>query len=178
MFKRLSHTTLALSMLFAMFSPPSKADSSARAFYQLADRPLTLLDLGFYRINLDIEDQLTPRVARLLNTRPEQLGIRSYLSAAQKTDMILVIETRLKTGFENTRTSEKAKLLCDKITAEVATFYRQHPLIGYFESFDPFEEPLPDTLKGQLSDALRLSAIVPTSDNLPDMRCMRPLAIN
>lgn len=175
MFNRLSATAITLTAVLLIGSSGLRADTSARTFYQLADRPLSLLDLGFYRLNLDLKDKVTPKVARLINTRPAQIGVRSYLSAAKKTDMILVIETRLKSGFENTRSPEQAKQLCEKITQEVATFYRQNTLIDYFQSFDPFTDQLPRELKGQLEEALRLSAIVPTSNSLPEVRCMRPL---
>lgn len=166
-----------LISLFMVASSVVKADDSARAFYQLAERPVTLMDMGFYRLNLDIESQLIPNVADLLNTRDEQIGMRAYLSSSPETDIILIVETRLKGAFDDTRSTRKAKALCDKITAESALYFFRNPLIDYFQTFDPFEEPLPKELAGQLESALRLSAIVPTKEGLPEYRCMRPLRL-
>ncbi len=166
-----------LISLFMVASGIVKADDSARAFYQLAERPVTLIDMGFYRLNLDIENQLIPNVADLLNTRDEQIGMRAYLSSSPETDIILIVETRLKGAFDDSRSARKAKALCDKITAESALFFFRNPLIDYFQTFDPFEEPLPKELAGQLESALRLSAIVPTKEGLPEYRCMRPLKL-
>lgn len=167
---------LLLSTLI-LISRAIKADDSARAFYQLAERPVTLIDMGFYRLNLDLDKQLIPNVANLLNTRDEQIGMRAYLSSSPETDIILIVESRLKGAFDDSRSSQKAKLLCDKITAELALYFFRNPLINYFQTFDPFEEPLPKDLAEHLESSLRLSAIVPTKEGLPEYRCMRPLKL-
>ncbi len=174
--KTYSLKALLLSTL-TLASGVLKADDSARAFYQLAERPVTLIDMGFYRLNLDLDKQLIPNVADLLNTREEQIGMRSYLSSSPDTDIILIVEARLKGAFDDSRSTRKAKALCDKITAESALYFFRNPLIDYFQTFDPFEEPLPDELESHLESALRLSAIVPTKEGLPEYRCMRPLKL-
>ena len=177
MLKQLSLKTSLLTVLsiIASRSGTDFADSSSRAFYQLSDRPLTALDLGFYRMELDINEQLRPALADLLNTRTEQVAVRDYLTVGQTTDMVLVIEASLKGAFDSDRSLNQAKNLCEKITNEMAVFYFKHPLFKYFESKDPFADKMPKELEGQLEDALRLSAIVSTGSGLPEHRCIRPL---
>jgi hypothetical protein len=166
---------IVIHSIFFLFSAAALADSSSRAFYQLSDRPLTALDLGFYRMELDINDKLRPVLADLLNTRTEQVAVRDYLTVGQTTDMVLVIEASLKGAFDSDRSLNQAKNLCEKITNEMAVFYFKHPLIKYFESRDPFADKMPKELEGQLEEALRLSAIVSTGAGLPEHRCIRPL---
>ncbi len=153
-----------------------RADDSSRAYYILSDRPLSLLDLGFYRMDLDIAQRLIPILTDLLNTRPEQLSVRNYLTVGQKTDMELIIETQLL-GADYERSTRQAKSLCDKITTQMSLFYFRNPVGSYFKSRDPFQEKLPKELYEQLDDTLRLKAIVPLGAGLPAYSCTRPLKL-
>ena len=171
---KLRRRTLLTLLLALYMTQPSHADDSSRAFYQLSDRPVSALDLGFYRLDLEIHETLKPRISDLMNTRSQQISMRSYLTVGQTTDMILVIEAGLLDD-SSPRTPQQARSICTKITDNMALFFLHHPLIDYFESKDPFQEKLDDDLSAKLNETLHLSAKVPTGQGLPEQRCIRPL---
>ena len=167
------------SLLFTLLATLSvnaqSADTSSRTLYILADTPVSHLELGLYKLDLALESQLRPNLARFLNILTDMVRTRTYITVGKDTSMVLVIETTVESTADRERTKRQAQNICDLVLSEQVGFMRSHKPISFFNSKDPFTDPLPSEFADNLEAVIRLKARVPTGGPLPTVECMTPL---
>ena len=165
-----------LITLLMLIAPQLRAsDNSSRTFYLLADTPLSYLDFGLYKLDLALERQFRPDLARFLNVLPESIAVRTYLSAGKDTGMELIVETTAKAAADRARSQLQAENICELILGAQVRFMRANRLRHFFKSKDPFLDSFPKTLPDDLDKALILVTKVPTGDASPTVDCRQPL---
>ncbi len=174
--KRISQLLSALLfVLLCSTQATSASDNSSRTLYILADTPVSHLDLGLYRLDLAMESELRPELARFLNIRPDRIQMRTYITVGQNTTMVLVLETTVDAAPDRERSKLQAENICDLVQGAQVRFMRANRLISFFNSKDPFTDTRPSDFAANLESVLRLKVRVPSGGLLPITECMRPL---
>lgn len=178
--KSLTRTHTQLRALLAVLSicliPLSWAsDNSSRTLYILSDTPVSHLDLGLYRLDLALESELRPELARFLNILPDRIHTRTYVTVGQDTSMVLVLETTVDAAPDRERSKLQAENICELVQGAQVRFMRTNRLITFFNSKDPFTDKRPMDFAANLESVLRLKGRVPSGGALPTTECMRPL---
>ena len=174
--KRISQ--LGSVLLFGLLSSipaASASDNSSRTLYILADTPVSHLDLGLYRLDLALNSELRPELARFLNILPDRIHMRTYITVGQNTSMVLVLETSVDAAPDRERSKLQAENICDLVQGAQIRFMRANRLVNFFKSKDPFTDKRPADFSADLESVLRLKARVPSGGTLPTTECMRPL---
>ena len=153
----------------------SASDNSSRTLYILADTPVSHLDLGLYRLDLALESQLRPELARFMNILPDRIHMRTYITVGQDTSMVLVLETTVDAAADRERSKLQAENICDLVQGAQVRFMRANRITSFFNSKDPFTDRRPADFAANLESVLRLKVRVPSGGALPTTECMRPL---
>lgn len=174
--KRISQLrSVVLFALLCSTQATSASDNSSRTLYILADTPVSHLDFGLYRLDLALESELRPELARFLNILPDRIQMRTYITVGQNTSMVLVLETTVDAAPDRERSKLQAENICDLVQGAQVRFMRANRLISFFNSKDPFTDKRPSDFAANLESVLRLKARVPSGSMLPTTECVRPL---
>lgn len=168
-----------ISLLLALFLSINcwalGQDNSSRTLYILSDTPVSHLDFGLYRMDLALETELRPELARFMNILPDRIRMRTYITVGQETSMILVIETTIDETADRERSELQAENICDLVQSAQLGFLRANRLKTFFASKDPFTDKRPDGFAEDLESLVQLKVRVPRGGMLPFVECMQPL---
>ena len=167
--------SIFLLTLLCSTQASSASDNSSRTLYILADTPVSHLDLGLYRLDLALESELRPELARFMNVLPDRIHMRTYITVGQDTSMVLVLETTVDAAPDRERSKLQAENICDLVQGAQVRFLRANRIISFFNSKDPFSDKRPAEFAADLESVLRLKVRVPSGGMLPTTECMRPL---
>lgn len=168
-------TSLVFALILSFSQLGIASDNSSRTFYLLSDTPVSHLEFGLYKLDLELAQSFRPDLARFLNMREDAIGLRTYISAGRDTGMELIFETTAKATADRERSTLQAENICELVLGAQVRFMRTNRLISFFKAKDPFIDPFPAELSDDLDKALIIKAKVPTGGILPTVECSQPL---